>query len=118
MNPLSTKLFLRELWQILHRQFGMSARRLSVRFGNAPKLRLTLPELTQLPAEPPGSDVASQILAVMAEADRPVKGRAIAGRAGRKFNSHFKQVLAPAQAGATDRFHGRRLHPARGRSAG
>jgi hypothetical protein len=72
----------------------MTPERLTVHFTNG-TLKLVLPHVTlQATAEPAGGDVASQILAVLAEADRPLKGQAIAARAGRKFNSHFKQVLA------------------------
>ena len=94
MPPVPQDQFLRDLWLRLYQQYGMTPERLTVHFTNG-TLKLVLPHVTlQATAEPAGGDVASQILDVLAEADRPLKGQAIATRAGRKFNSHFKQVLA------------------------
>jgi hypothetical protein len=94
MPPLPQDQFLRDLWLRIYHQYGMSAQSVTVRFA-AGKLKLSLPEMTlATPPEANTGDVASQILAVLAEADRPLKGQAIASRAGRKFNSHFKQTLA------------------------
>jgi len=94
MPPVPQDQFLRDLGLRLYQQYGMSARSVTIRFA-AGKLKLSLPEISlQAPSVRNAGDVVSQILAVLAEADRPLKGQAIATRAGRKFNSHFKQVLA------------------------
>jgi hypothetical protein len=93
MNPLPADQFMRELWLRLYQQYGMSAQTVTVKFA-AGKLRLRLPEVTlQAPAEQSGSDIGNRILAVLGEADRPLKAQAVANRAGAKFNSHFKQIL-------------------------
>jgi hypothetical protein len=43
---------------------------------------------------PAGPDLAAQIVAVLAASDSPLKGRAIAIRAGRQYTSYLRQKLA------------------------
>jgi hypothetical protein len=40
-----------------------------------------------------GTDLAQQILDTMRLLDKPLKGRAIASRAGRQYTSHFRRIL-------------------------
>ena len=46
------------------------------------------------PARPPLSDREKAALAVLARAERPLKGRTIAARAGLRYTSHFRELMA------------------------
>lgn len=95
MNPLPPDEFLRQLAQLVYRQYGLVPRSVAVRFA-AGEFRLRLPEPWPAPGGPdaPAADIASQILDVLGRADRPLKGRAIAARAGRPYSGQFRQKLS------------------------
>ena len=59
------------------------------------KLRLAFPPAPPPPSDlGPPTDIALKILAVLAEAERPLKDAAVTRPAGCVYNSHFKSVLS------------------------
>jgi hypothetical protein len=88
-NPLDQ--ILRSLRACLLRQLGVDARDITVHFTSG-KLKLPLP--ADVAEEPASADLASQILAVLTEADGPLMGKQIARRVGRDYGSYFRETLA------------------------
>jgi hypothetical protein len=52
------------------------------------------PDAKGEPVKPPLSDREKAVLAVLAKAERPMKGCTVATRAGLKYNSHFRDVMS------------------------
>lgn len=60
---------------------------------------VTMPKQTSRPPNPTEAEEA--ILAVLRRAERPLKGSAIASRAGKRYTGHFRESLARLTADGT-----------------
>jgi hypothetical protein len=72
---------------------GRTALRLVIVFTDQEQVRLLLPPPGPIAAEQPPAELRQQILQTLADADRPLKSSAVAARAGRKFDGHFRRVM-------------------------